>query len=73
MLIQSRSDSVKVFEVKSHADQLMVAEGLVRADDLLGHNRADAAANSGKLRQNAAVINARRGGPFRFGVNVILL
>ena len=53
-------DTVKVSKVEGHADQFMVAECPERQDDLVGNDGADTAADLGRLRQNDAVISARR-------------
>ena len=37
MLMCRRSDTIEVSKVKGHADQLMVAEGSDRQEDLLGN------------------------------------
>ena len=53
-------DTVKVSKVKGHATRAMVDSGDVRFEDLVGNNGADAAADLGRLRQQDAVITARR-------------
>ena len=53
-------DTVKVSKVKGHATRSMVDSGDVRLEDLVGNNGADAAADLGRLRQQDAVITARR-------------
>ena len=53
-------DTVKVSKVKGHATRAMVDGGDVRLEDLVGNNGADAAADLGRLRQQDAVISARR-------------
>ena len=53
-------DTVKVSKVKGHATRAMVDSGDVRLEDLVGNNGADAAADLGRLRQQDAVITARR-------------
>ena len=53
-------DTVKVSKVKGHATRAMVDSGDVRLEDLVGNNGADAAADLGRLRQQGAVITARR-------------
>ena len=53
-------DPVRVSKVKGHADQFLVADGSVQQDDIVGNDGADTDADPGKLRQNDAVINARR-------------
>ena len=53
-------DAVIVSEAKGHADVLMVADGSVRQDDLVGNDGADTGADLGRLRQNDGVISARR-------------
>ena len=52
--------TVKVSEVKGHADQFMVDDGSVRQGDLIGNDGADTAADLGRLRQQDGIINARR-------------
>ena len=53
-------DTVKVSEVEGHASRAMVDSGDVSLEDLVGSNGADAAADLGRLRQQDAVITARR-------------
>ena len=53
-------DTMKVSKVKGHATRAMVDSGDVRLEDLVGNNGADAAADLGRLRQQDAVITARR-------------
>ena len=53
-------DTVQVSKVKGHATRAMVDIGDVRLEDLVGNNGADAAADLGRLRQQDAVITARR-------------
>ena len=53
-------DSVKVSKVLGHATRAMVDNGDVRLEDLVGNNGAGAAADLGRLRQQDAVITARR-------------
>ena len=53
-------DKVKVSKFKGHATRAMVDSGDVRLEDLVGNNGADAAADLGRLRQQDAVITARR-------------
>ena len=45
MLCLRSFDTVKVSKVKGHAIRVMVANGDVRFDDLVGNNGADAAAD----------------------------
>ena len=52
-------DTVKVAKVKGHATRAMVDSGDVRLEDLVGNNGA-AAADLARLRQQDAVITARR-------------
>ena len=52
--------TVKVSEVKGHADEFMVDDGSVRQGDLIGNDGADTAADLGRLRQQDGIINARR-------------
>ena len=60
MLCLRGFDTVKVSKVKGHATRAMVASGDVRLEDLVGNDGADAAADSGRLRQHDDVITARR-------------
>ena len=60
MLFLRGFDTVKVSKVKGHATRAMVDNGEVRQEDLMGNNGADAAADLGRLRQQDAVITARR-------------
>ena len=53
-------DTVKVSKVEGHATRAMVDSGDVRLEDLVGNNGAGAAAGLGRLRQQDAVITARR-------------
>ena len=53
-------DTVKVSNVEGHATRAMVDSGDVRFEDLVGNNGADAAADLERLRQQDAVITARR-------------
>ena len=52
--------TVQVSKVKGHATRAMVDSGDVRLEDLVGNNGADAASHFGRLRQQDAVITARR-------------
>ena len=52
--------SVKVSKVKGHATDAMVAQGKVGREDKEGNDAADIAADFGRLRQPAEVIDARR-------------
>ena len=53
-------DTVRVTEVKGHADEGMVFYGRVRELDRVGNNAADEAADFGRRRVGPAVIDARR-------------
>ena len=53
-------NTVRVAEVKGHADEGMVWDGRVRELDRLGNNAADEAADFGRRRVGPAVIDARR-------------
>ena len=53
-------DTVRITEVKGHADQSMVLDGRVRELDGLGNDAADEAADFGCRRVHHAVIDARR-------------
>ena len=54
------SDTVRITKVIGHADEGMVADGLVRMVDRLGNNAADEAADFGRRRVGPVVIDARR-------------
>ena len=54
------SSTVRVTEVKGHADEGLVAAGRVRELDRLGNNAADEAADFGRRRVGPAVLDARR-------------
>ena len=54
------SNTVRVTEVKGHADEGMVSDGRVRELDRLGNDAADEAADFGRRRVGPAVIDARR-------------
>ena len=60
MLLNKRADAVKASKVKGRADEFMVAEIQVRAEDLLVNACANTAADLGKLCQNETVLDARR-------------
>ena len=53
-------DTVRITQVKSHADGGMVLDGRVRREDKLGNDAADEAADFGRRRVSPAVIDARR-------------
>ena len=53
-------DTVRVTEVKGHADETMVLDGRVRNDDMLGNDAADEAADFGRRRVGNLDIDARR-------------
>ena len=53
-------DTVRVTQVKGHADEGMVLDGRVRDVDRLGNDAADEAADFGRRRVGNAVIDARR-------------
>ena len=53
-------DTVRITEVKGHADESMVLNGRVGEVDRLGNNAADEAADFGRRRVGNAVIDARR-------------
>ena len=53
-------DTVRITEVKGHADGGMVLRGQVRREDRLGNDAADEAADFGRRRVSPAVIDARR-------------
>ena len=54
------SGNAAVTEVKSHADEGLVAQGRVREVDRIGNNEADAAADLGRKRVHCSVSDARR-------------
>ena len=53
-------NTIRVTEVKGHADEGMVLDGRVREIDRLGNDAADEAADIGRRRVGDAVIDARR-------------
>ena len=53
-------DTVRITEVKGHADERMVLDGRVREVDKIGNDAADEAADFGRRRVGNAVIDARR-------------
>ena len=53
-------DTVRITEVKGHADEGLVRDGRVREVDRLGNDAADEAADFGRRRVGPAVIDARR-------------
>ena len=53
-------DTVRIAEVKGHADEGMVLDGRVRELDKVGNDAADEAADVGRRRGGNAVIDARR-------------
>ena len=59
MLHRRGLETVRITEVKGHADEDMVLDGRVR-EDRLGNNAADEAADFGRRRVGSAVIDARR-------------
>ena len=60
MLRLSGLDTVRVTEVKGHADEDMVREGGVRQLDRIGNSAADEADDFGRRRVDFAVIDACR-------------
>ena len=54
------SNTVRVTNVKGHADDVMVLHGRVRELDRLGNSAADEAADFGRRREGPAVVDARR-------------
>ena len=60
MIRRRGADTVRVSNVKGHADEAMVLHGQVREVDRLGHNAADDAAVFGRRRVGNTVIDARR-------------
>ena len=60
-MVRYRSaSSVRVSKVKGHATDAMIVDGKVRREDKEGNDAADIAADFGRLRQPANVIDARR-------------
>ena len=59
MLTLGGEGTVQVSKVKGHAVQAMVDNGNARQEDLIGNDRADAAAYLGRLRKQGNVISAR--------------
>ena len=53
-------DTVRITQVKGHADEGMVLDGRVRDVDRIGNDAADEAADFGRRRVGNAVIDARR-------------
>ena len=53
-------DTVRITEVKGHADEGMVLDGRVRDQDRSGNNSADETADFGRRRVDLAVVNAGR-------------
>ena len=53
-------NTVRITEVKGHADEGMVRDGEVRDLDRMGNNAADEAADFGRQRVDFAVIDDRR-------------
>ena len=53
-------DTVRITEVKVHADDAMALDGRVREDDRWGNDAADESADFGRRRVGNAVIDARR-------------
>ena len=53
-------ETVMVSKVKGHATQVMVDNGDVRSEHLIGNDGADTAAELGRLRQQNVVITAVR-------------
>ena len=52
--------NVKVaHDIRFGDNECMISAGRVCAEDLLGHDRADAAADHGRLRQHEAVFDVR--------------
>ena len=60
MVLYSSARSVRVSKVKGRATDAMVVEGKVRREDKEGNDAADIAADFGRLRQPARIIDARR-------------
>ena len=60
LLEQRRRDTVRVTNVKGHADEEMVRVGQVRDSDKLGNDAADEAADFGRGRIDPAVFDAPR-------------
>ena len=60
MLRPTGVDTVRITEVKGHADEGMVLDGRVRELDRVGNDAADEAADFGRRRVGDAVIDACR-------------
>ena len=60
MIRRRGADTVRISEVKGHADEALVRCGQVREDDRLGNNAADEAADFGRRRVGDSVIDSRR-------------
>ena len=54
-------ETVRVTQVKGHAEDVDVQQGRVRLADQQGNSEADTAADSGRRHQSEVLINARRG------------
>ena len=60
-MIRSRGrETVRVTEVKGHAEDSDVQQGRVRLEDQLGNSEADTAADLGRHHQSEVLIDARR-------------
>ena len=61
MLVEARGDgTTAISKVKGHADEGLVRDGRVREVDKIGNDLADEAANFGRRRVGADVVDARR-------------
>ena len=60
MLHPRGHDTVRITNIKGHADEGMVLDGRVRQLDKVGNDAADDAADFGRRRVGHAVIDARR-------------
>ena len=60
MILQRGVESVRIFKVKGHADEDMVAVGRVRVEEKVGNDFADRAADFGRRRVSDLVMDVRR-------------
>ena len=60
MILQRGIRSVGISKVKGHADDEMVAVGIVRVEDRMGNDLADMAADFGRRRVSDLVMDVRR-------------
>ena len=60
MILQRSIESIRISEVKGHADDDMVAVGRVGVEDKVGNDFADRAADCGRRRVSDLVKDVRR-------------